>query len=450
MSMRVVFVLLLVVGITAGGVYHLATHLAADPPASFRTACVKRGDLLPTIGATGTVEPEEVVDVGAQVAGKIVRFGIDEDDPKKPVDYCSVVREGQVLAEIDDVIYKAQLDQAEAALQRAEADLEQLRARLEQTADEWKRAEQLRPAKAIAETDFTLAKAAYKTATANLAVGQAMINQSKAALELAEANFHYTIIKSPVNGTIIARRVNIGQTVVASLNAPSLFLIAKDLRRIQVWASVNEADIGRIRRGMPVRFTVDAFPGEVFRGKVLQVRLNANMTQNVVAYTVVVVTDNVDGKLLPYLTANLQFEVEHRTSVLQVPDAALRWEPQPQQIAPDAAENSSPSAAGEVNDKGVSTTAPSSDASRGTSANDREERGRLWIVEEGLVRPIDVKVGVSDGTVTEVSGDKLIEGMAVVVGQSSPSADSGESTNPFAPKSPWVHPPARSGKKASR
>ena len=167
-----------------------------------------------------------------------------------------------------------------------------------------------------------------------MAVGKATIRQNRAALRMAKTNLGYTTIKSPVRGAIIDRRVNIGQTVVASLNAPSLFLIAKDLRRMQVWASVNEADIGRIHVDMPVRFTVDAHAGQTFHGKVTQIRMNATMTQNVVTYTVVVTTDNSNGKLLPYLTANVQFEVDQRSHVLLVPNAALRWKPQASQIDP--------------------------------------------------------------------------------------------------------------------
>ena len=251
-----------------------------------------------------------------------------------------------------------------ADLLRAQAEQEQTLAKREQTAAEWKRVQRLRPdlvaaqeeslqvslpqstdsvgeaerplRKTISDTDFVLAKANYSAAVANcgaaeanVSVVRASIDQAQAALTLAETNLGYTIIKSPVQGVIIDRRVNIGQTVVASLNAPSLFLIAKDLARMQVWASVNEADIGRIRNrpDMPVRFTVDAYPGEMFRGTVDQVRLNATMTQNVVTYTVVVATDNMDLRLMPYLTANLQFEVEERQNVLQVPAAALRWRP---------------------------------------------------------------------------------------------------------------------------
>jgi HlyD family secretion protein len=240
---------------------------------------------------------------------------------------------------------------------------------------------------------------------------------------------------------IIDRRVNIGQTVVASLNAPSLFLIAKDLRRMQVWSSVNEADIGRIQVDMPVRFTVDAYPGETFRGKVTQIRLNATMTQNVVTYTVVVTTDNSSGKLLPYLTANVQFEVDRRCNVLLVPNAALRWKPQESQIAAETDASASPAPSETGGEAATSSSAqPAEDAQAVESANDQEQ-GRLWTVTRGgLVRPVDVVVGPSDGTMTEVSGSHVKEGMQVVVGEESRgAAESGDAAegektrNPFLP-----------------
>ena len=174
-----------------------------------------------------------------------------------------------------------------------------------------------------------------------MAVGEAAILEAQAIRgpgrggpDRAQRNLSYCTIKSPVKGVIIDRRVNIGQTVVASLNAPSLFLLAKDLTRMQVWVAVNEADIGKIHPGQPVTFTVAAFPGETFRGEVGKVRLNASMTQNVVTYTVEVITDNSNGRLLPYLTANVQFELDRRKDVLLVPSAALRWTPSADQVAP--------------------------------------------------------------------------------------------------------------------
>src|SRR5262249_54347872 len=197
----------------------------------------------------------------------------------------------------------------------------------------------------ITEADYDMYQANFETAQSLLAVGDASVNQAKKSVQMSEAglakaqkNLGYCTIQSPVKRVINHRRVNVGQTVVSSLNAPSLFLIAKDLKRMQVWVSVNEADIGQIRPGLPVSFSVDAYPSETFRGVVGKVRLNATMTQNVVTYTVEVNTDNSSGKLLPYLTANALFEVGRHDNVLLVPNAALRWWPQPDQIAPDARE----------------------------------------------------------------------------------------------------------------
>ena len=328
--MKVTIVFVVALGVIGAGLFWYTHRLSAAESASrFRTAQVVKGDLLATISATGTVEPEEVVDVGSQVVGIIKNLGVDPSDPqkKKTIDYGSVVQEGTVLAQIDDAVYKAQVDQAKAALLHAEADLGQLEAHRDQAEQEWKRAEVLQPKKAIAQTDYDLDLANYKAAVANVAVGKATIEQAKAALAMANTNLDYCTIKSPVKGVIVDRRVNVGQTVVSTMSATSMFLIAKDLTRIQVWASVNEADIGRIHVGMPVSFTCDAFPKTTFRGTVCQIRLNATITQNVVTYTVVVVTDNSDGKLLPYLTANLQFEVDPHHDVLKVPNAALRWKP---------------------------------------------------------------------------------------------------------------------------
>jgi HlyD family secretion protein len=423
--MKTLLTFLMLLGAAAGGYYYYATQMVVETTTSFRTTAITRGDLLSTISATGTVEPEEVVDVGAQVVGRIKSLGLDPKDPeqKKTIDYDSVVEEGTILAMIDDAVYRAQVNQAAAALQRANADLMQYQAKSLQMEQEWKRAQSLRPKGAIADTDYDLAAANYKAAKANVAVGEAAIKQGEASLELAKTNLDYTVIKSPVRGVIIDRRVNIGQTVVSSMNAPSLFLIAKDLRRIQVWASVNEADIGRIHVGLPVRFTVDTYPDDVFYGKVSQIRLNATMTQNVVTYTVVVVTDNLDGKLLPYLTANLQFEIEQHTDVLLVPNAALRWKPRPAQIDP-AMQNT---AQAESPAKGKEET-------NAKTAKPREHRGRLWIDFKGLARPIDVQVGPTDGTMTMISSDGVKEGMEVIIGEGRANDnDTAETTNPFGP-----------------
>jgi len=409
-------------------------HQGAD---GFRTVPVIRGDLQAVISATGTVEPEEVVDVGAQVAGKIVAFGKDKNG--KTVDYGSVVEAGTVLAKIDDALYaadlanaKAQMEQSKANVQRAQSDLGQLKAKLLQAEREWLRAQKLGPSDALSQAAYDEAHFAYEIAKANVKVGQAALAQAKNAVAQAEAarrkaqqNLDYCTIKSPVKGVIIDRRVNIGQTVVSSLNAPSLFLIAKDLKRLQVWASVNEADIGNIRPGQPVTFTVDAHPGVTFQGEVGKIRLNATMTQNVVTYTVEVNTDNRDGKLLPYLTANLKFMVAERHDVLMVPNAALRWTPQPDQIAPQVRQ---------VLKERKRRNQGDQEASTGKEARSESRLGTVWLVQSSYVKPLQVRLGLSDGSQTEVQNPDLKEGMRVVMGERSKEEGPASAASPFTPQ----------------
>jgi HlyD family secretion protein len=407
-------------------------------PAVFRTVPVKRGDLLASISATGTVEPEEVIDIGAQVGGRIVTFGKDKQG--KAIDYGSVVEPKMVLARIDDALYAADVESAkatlgvsQASLQRSEADLGQLKAKLFQAERDWGRAKKLGPSDALSQADYDAAQSAYETAKANVAVGQAAIaqakktvDQSKAALQRAQQNLSYCTIISPVKGVIVDRRVNIGQTVVASLNAPSLFLIAKDLTRIQVWVSVNEADIGLIHPGQPATFTVDAFPGQVFEGTVGKVRLNATMTQNVVTYTVEVTTDNPDGKLLPYLTANVKFVVGESKNVLMVPNAALRWEPKPDQIIKEAGEQPRKAKKAEL----AVAEKPAA------KEKGKQPRGVVWVPEGSLVRPVRVRLGLSDGAQTEVQNPDLKEDTPIVVGEAEKTAKGKEAPggSPFAPQ----------------
>jgi HlyD family secretion protein len=412
----------LAIVVVGGGWY---VHHSQKPVEQFRTAAVTRGDLLATIAATGTVEPEEVVDVGAQIAGQIEYFGKDPHQDGKLIDYGSEVDEGTVLAHIDESLYaadvasaQAQVDQAKANVQKAQADLGQMNAKVFQTSNDWKRAQQAGASAGLSESDMDSYKANYETANANLAVGRASVllaqttqAQSEAELVRAQRNLSYCTITSPVKGTIIDRRVNIGQTVVAALNAPSLFLIAKDLKRIQVWASVNEADIGNIHPGQPATFTIDAFPGRTFVGSVNKVRLNASMTQNVVTYTVEINTDNADGKLLPYLTANVQFELDKRTDVLQVPNAALRWIPQAQQVAPDV--------------RLAAADQP--------GASDPHQSAAVWIEDGKFVRPIEVHPGLSDGMNTQIDGDGVKEGTQIVVGDVE-ADDVSAAGSPFLPQ----------------
>jgi HlyD family secretion protein len=351
-------------------------HETADQPSTFRTVSVDRGNLLATINATAVIEAEEVVDVGAQIAGMVQAFGRDVKDPNKNIDYGSHVEVGTVLAQIDPALYKAALHQAQANLANAQAMLEQAKTNLKLSNLNWDRAQTLHTRKVMTQADYDTAQADLETKKPALAAAEAAVEQAKANLETATTNLKYCTITSPVKGVIVDRRVNMGQTVVSSLSAPSLFLIARDLTRMQLWASVNEADIGQVHPAQAVQFTVDAFPRETFRGEVSQIRLNANMTQNVVTYTVVVTTDNSSGRLLPYMTANVKFEVAKRDKVLLVPSAALRWKPQPNQVVADAREafaKSSQRRGGRAQDSKSDQTPKSQKASPASTASKGEE-----------------------------------------------------------------------------
>ncbi len=450
----IVLVVILVCGACAGVYWY--THHETDTAGKFRFTAVARGDIVSTVSATGTIEPIEVVDVGAQVAGVILSFGTDVNG--KPVDYVSVVKEGTVLANIDPRLYQAALDsaqatldQATAAVPKAKADLDMKKAVLEQATNDWTRAQALWNTKtgALADTTYDQYKATYETAKANVAedvanikVAEATVTQDQAAVDQAKENLAYCTITSPVKGTIIDRRVNVGETVVSSLSSPSLFLIAKDLTKLQVWAAVNEADVGGIYAGQPVKFTVDAFPNQTFDGTVGRVRLNATMTSNVVTYTVEVNTDNSNGKLLPYLTANAWFETGRtKDKVLMVPNAALRWTPTPAQRGPFAR------GAGKGREADASAADPQAQAAKDSAeggqqakaAGSRRTRARVWVVDGAYVKPISVKVGMTDGLNTEISGDGIEEGLEVIAGDITPGivqqATTGN-TNPFTPQLP--------------
>jgi HlyD family secretion protein len=423
----------LIVAITAIAVIGIVLwwHFHDSTGLSFRTAVIKRGDVAASISASGTIEPVEVVDVGAQVAGLIKSFGKDIND--NTIDYGSVVEEGAVLAKIDDSVYaadlsvaKAQLEQAKAAELSSAANLEQNQAKLDQSGAEWKRGQDLYNSKLMAQVDYDTDKANYEIAKANVSVAQAGVAEAKATtiqaqagLEKAQRNLDFCVIKSPVKGVIIDRRVNIGQTVVSSLNAPSLFLIAKDLTKMQIWVAVNEADVGRIVPNAPVTFTCDAFPGRQFHGTVGRIRLNATMTQNVVMYTVEVNMDNSDKTLLPYLTANVHFVVHKESDALLVPNAALRWSPSSlAQIAPDA------------RSKDPADPPADKDAKK-EKEEPKNTTGIVWLKDGNFVRPMEIKLGTSDGSNTAVIADNLREGQEVVVGMSSGAQASTQ--NPFLP-----------------
>jgi HlyD family secretion protein len=437
--MRKWFVMLVIVliAVAVGGWYLKSGDKSTS---SFRTATVDRGDLTATISATGTVEPEEVVDVGAQLSGTIDYFGKDIHNPGHTVDYRSEVDEGEVLAHLDESLYaanvasaQAAVDQGKANVQKAGADLAQAQAKLVQATNDWKRAQDAGTSAGLSKSDVDQYKANYDVAIATLADAKAAIlqaqtgeAQSEAQLVYAKQNLRYCTITSPVKGTIIDRRVNIGQTVAASMSTPSLFLVAKDLNHIQVWASVNEADIGNIHADQPATFTVDAFPGRVFHATVGKVRLNATMTSNVVTYTVEIVADNSDGKLLPYLTAKVDFQIAKKTNILIVPNAALRWIPQADQVAPDVRQTG-------TDDQ--TPDDPSAEPAKPPVANAAatKSRGTIWAVDGDYVKPINVQLGLTDGYRTEVAAEGLKEGTTIVIGEVEAGESGSAGGSPFLP-----------------
>lgn len=434
-----------------GGMFEKKTNL------EYITQPVVMGVMQRTIAATGTVEPEELVNVGAQVGGMITTLGVDTDG--KQVDYRSTVKKGEILANIDDSLYRAEFDaakaqvlQAKAQLKSAEANVTQAKAKLaeaeasrQQTDAQfklaglnWERAKQLK--KVNSKSEFDTAEASYANAQAAVSLAEASIQSARAALATAEAsrvqayaqiasananlekaerNLGYCVINSPVDGVIIDRRVNIGQTVNSSMNAPSLFLIAKDLKKMEVWVSVNEADIGQIKVGQKAVFTVDAFRNREFTGEVRKVRLNATMSQNVVTYVVEIATDNSDLTLLPYLTANVKFILDERKNATAVPNAALRFLP--------------PAESG----ISIPETAPG-------------ERLVWYLDQSGKPAPIKVRTGLNDGMNTEIiSAEKEITAdFHLITGSHIVQEDKAKNTkgeNPFMAK-----PPARNRKPAGQ
>ena len=368
---------------------------------AYRTARVERGDVVQTVRATGTVQPVTQVQVGTQVNGPVRKLYVDFNDP---------VKAGDLVAQIDPTAYQARFAQDEANVAQSLASVEAAQAKLAQSEKELTRARELVRREMLSQEETDAAVANRDTLAAQLKLAQASVEQAKAAARLSKANLDYTTIRSPVDGVVIARNVSEGQTVVASMSAQVLFLIAADLRQMQVEANIPEADIGRIQPAQPVTFTVDAYD-QAFTGTVAQVRMAAATVQNVVTYTVIVRAANPEGKLFPGMTANISCEVARRENVLKAPNAALRFKP--------------------------AGTAPPSRA--GGDRNAGETSGpKIWLEKKAGGPPVPVKVwpGITDGTFTELRKAEGVEaGLAVIVGPADKNA-SAQTVNPFTPRMP--------------
>jgi HlyD family secretion protein len=316
--MRKILLVVVALAVLAGGGYAYYRYSNTTPAPTINTARVTRGDLAETVGATGTLQAVTTVQVGTQVSGTIQELNAD---------FNSLVRKGQVLARLDPSLFQTQIEQARANLIRAEADLERLRVALDDARTKLNRARELSEKKLIAQMELEAAEVAVRSAEAQLRSQQAAVTQSKASLQQNQVNLQHTVIESPIDGLVISRNVDVGQTVAASMSAPTLFVLAADLTKMQVLASLDESDVGRIRPGQLVRFRVDAFPTEEFRGSVTQVRLQPTTVQNVVTYQTVIDVPNPRLQLKPGMTANVNIEIARRSNVVRVPNTALRFRP---------------------------------------------------------------------------------------------------------------------------
>jgi HlyD family secretion protein len=406
------------VGLTlvAGGAWFYRRAEAKEAPA-YRFATVERGSVQSVVSATGALSAVRTVQVGTQVSGQISGIYVDFNDR---------VRKGQLLARIDPTLQQQAVQDAQAGLERAQAQLSLAQA-------EYARNKQLFDAKIVTASEFGAVES-------NFSVQQANVKSARIALERAQKNLGYTAIYAPIDGVIVERNVDVGQTVAASLSAPQLFLIANDLSQMQILASVSESDIGAIDEGQQVKFTVQPYANQGFTGTVRQVRLQSTTQDNVVNYTVVVAVANPDGKLLPGMTATVQFLTGSANDVLTVPNAALRFRPSADVVANAV----SSGARSEV--RGARTTADSAQwRARRSAASDgangarmRGSVGTLWTVDSsGKLSAIRVRTGLSDGSKTEVQGRDLKAGTQVIAGTgggAQGASQSSQSSSPFQPQ----------------
>jgi HlyD family secretion protein len=375
----------------------------------FRLVEVTRGRIVSTVNSTGTVQPVETYNVGAFVSGPIIELHVDFNE---------FVEKDQVLAEIDPLIYKANVDRDKAVLATREADVERVEAQLQLAQNDENRSGMLRAENPdfISDAEMDQYKFARMSLDAQLLVAKATVEQARGSLENSEANLGYTKIRAPVEGIVIDRKIEPGQTLAAQFQTPELFTIAVDMdKHMRIFASVDEADIGLIRSAQlqeqPVQFTVDAYPDDLFIGKIEQIRISSTTTQNVVTYPVVVSAPNPDLKLLPGMTASLSFQIEEKTDVVRVPNAALRFYPDVRYVR-EADKKLLEGSEKEANEQGEEMLSAEQKAELAVARH----RRHVWVEEGGELRAIPVVTGIMDGRYTELVSGELSEGQNLVTG----------------------------------
>ena len=362
---------------------------------TYRTTKVERGDIVDTITATGNINAVTTVSVGSQISGTIQKLFVD---------YNSHVRKNEVIAQIDPQLLKASVTQAQGSFENAKASLEKAKVSVADTERTYRRNRELLPNGFVAQSDVDAAQTAYDQAVAGQKSAEAVVTQAKGALEVARTNLAYSTIRSPVDGIVISRNVDVGQTVAASFQTPTLFSIAQDLTKMQIDTNVDESDIGRAAKGQTVVFTVDAWPGKTFAGVVSQVRNAPIITQNVVTYDVVILVDNKELLLKPGMTTNVTIQVKKFANILKIPNAAIRYRPV---------------------DK-------SKESAGGTAGRKKEPLGQRVYTIGKKKNPVavPVKTGVSNGSYTELLEGNLKEGDVVITGEASKGSSGSGGTPP--------------------
>jgi HlyD family secretion protein len=442
--------------LVAAAVYWFAR--TRQEPVKYVTAAADRGDVSEVVGATGTLQAVLTVQVGSQVSGTIQEMYVD---------FNSRVEKNQVIARLDPSLFEARLGQAKANLAAARANADRARTTLEDARLKNERAKQLSQEQLLPQSDLETAQTNFASAASQVKAADAAVTQAAASVKLAEVDLANTVIRAPISGVVISRSVDVGQTVAASLQAPTLFVIANDLSRMQVLASVDEADVGRIKPGQEVTFRVDSFPDRTFRGRVEQVRLQPTVAQNVVTYSAMISVDNPGQILMPGMTATVTVVSQAREDVVRVPAAALRFRPEGFEAGAGGAQGrrggqraeASPGAAATTPAAAASPVALASPAASGAANEGREGRGgrrrregaagaaaadgsRSALVfvlgPDGKPEPRRVRVGLSDGQFVEVA-EGLEPGATVIVGAqaaagAAPRPGGSPSTNPFNPQ----------------
>jgi HlyD family secretion protein len=413
---------------------------------TYSTVSVDRGDILDVVGATGTLEAVVTVQVGSQVSGTIQSLYAD---------FNTQVKKGQVIARLDPSLFEARLGQAKANLISAHANVERSRAQVGDTEQKYARARELADQKLLPISDLETAKANFDAARAQVKASDAAVSQAQANVNQAELDLSHTVIATPIDGVVIARNVDVGQTVAASFQAPVLFVIANDLAKMRVNAAIDEADVGRIENGQDVSFRVDAYPDRTFAGRIEQVRLQPTTVQNVVTYNTIISVDNAELRLRPGMTATVSVIVNRADDALRIPAAALRFRPEGF-VSPTGGRRAQNAAGSPTAAVGPGAGAPPGGPSgsggprrgegRGRrtagASRDRAQKGLVFVLDEKAAPKANpVTLGISDGQFVEVK-EGLAEGAAVVTGVDSgarataarPAAAA--TTNPFAPGPP--------------